>query len=70
MLSALQLIMGQKSVLTSIIGSRSEMRAMLDFSARHQIKPQIEVFPLSEVNKALLRIADNAVRYRAVLTMG
>ncbi|GAB3639610.1 NAD(P)-dependent alcohol dehydrogenase [Spirosoma arcticum] len=68
-LSALQMILGQKSVLTSIIGSRLEIRAMLDFSARHQIKPQIEVFPLAEVNTALRRIARNTVRYRAVLTM-
>ncbi|GAB2563879.1 NAD(P)-dependent alcohol dehydrogenase [Spirosoma areae] len=68
-ISALQLILGQKSLLSSIIGSRSEIRTMLDFSARHQIKPQIEVFPLAEVNIALRRIADNSVRYRAVLTM-
>lgn len=68
-LSVLQMIMGQKSVLTSIIGSRSEIRAMLDFSARHQIRPQIEVFPMSDVNTALRRIADNSIRYRAVLTM-
>ncbi len=68
-LSALQMILGQISLLTSIIGSRSEIRTMLDFSARHQIKPQIEVFPLADVNTALRRIADNAFRYRAVLTM-
>ena len=69
-ISALQMILGQKSLLTSIIGSRSEIRTMLDFSARHQIKPQIEVFPLADVNTALRRIADNTIRYRAVLTMG
>lgn len=68
-ISALQMILGQKSLLTSIIGSRSEIRTMLDFSARHRIKPQIEVFLLSEVNTALRRIADNSIRYRAVLDM-
>jgi D-arabinose 1-dehydrogenase-like Zn-dependent alcohol dehydrogenase len=30
-------------------------------------KPQVEVFPMSEVNTALERLGRNAVRYRAVL---
>lgn len=67
--SALALIFGQKSVISSIIGSRSEMKAMLEFAARHQIVPLIEQHKLPDVNFALSRVAKNEVRYRAVLVM-
>lgn len=40
---------------------------MLEFSALHGIKPQVEVFPMREVNTALERLSRNEVRYRAVL---
>jgi alcohol/geraniol dehydrogenase (NADP+) len=66
--NALQLIFGQKSVTSSIIGSRSEIRSMLEFSARHAIAPQVELFPMAEANTALARLRKNEVRYRAVLT--
>jgi uncharacterized zinc-type alcohol dehydrogenase-like protein len=65
---ALPLILGQKSVVSSVIGSRSEMQTMLEFSARHGIRPQIELFPMHEVNRALERLRNNQMRYRAVLT--
>jgi uncharacterized zinc-type alcohol dehydrogenase-like protein len=65
--SVIPLIFGQKSVLASGVGSRAEMRAMLDFSARHQIVPQVEVYPMHEVNAAAERLLRNEVRYRAVL---
>ena len=67
--SALALVFGQKSVIASIVGSRSDMKAMLEFSARHNIVPLIEKYKMSEVNDALQRIAKNEVRYRAVLEM-
>jgi alcohol/geraniol dehydrogenase (NADP+) len=66
-LSPVPLVFFQRSVVSSGIGSRLEMRQMLEFSARHDIKPQVEVFPMSEVNTALERLGRNAVRYRAVL---
>jgi uncharacterized zinc-type alcohol dehydrogenase-like protein len=61
------LIFGQKSVITGAVGSRWEMRAMLDFSARRGIVPQVELFPMTEVNHALDRLGRNEIRYRAVL---
>jgi uncharacterized zinc-type alcohol dehydrogenase-like protein len=64
---ALPLILGQKSVVSSVIGSRSEMQTMLEFSARHSIRPQVELFPMHEVNRALDRLRANQLRYRAVL---
>jgi uncharacterized zinc-type alcohol dehydrogenase-like protein len=66
-LSPIPLIFFQRSVVTSGIGSRWEMREMLAFSAQHGIVPQVEVFPMREVNTALARLRRNDVRYRAVL---
>ena len=66
--AALPLILGRQSIVMSPVGSRSEIKAMLEFSARHRIVPQVEVFPMKEVNKVFRRLADNQVRYRAVLT--
>ena len=39
---------------------------MLDFAARHKIAPQVEQFPLSKVNDALVHLTGKA-RYRVVL---
>jgi uncharacterized zinc-type alcohol dehydrogenase-like protein len=65
---ALPLILGQKSVVSSVVGSRSEIQIMLEFSARHRIAPQIEIFPMDQVNRAIDRLRTNQMRYRAVLT--
>jgi uncharacterized zinc-type alcohol dehydrogenase-like protein len=66
--SVIPLIFGQKSVLASGIGSRAEMHAMLEFSALHGVVPQVELYPMREVNAVMDRLARNEVRYRAVLT--
>jgi uncharacterized zinc-type alcohol dehydrogenase-like protein len=64
---ALPFIIGQKSVVSGCVGSRSEILAMLDFSARHRIAPQVEIFPMRDANRALERLRINEMRYRAVL---
>lgn len=66
---ALAMIFGQKSVVTSKTGSSSDMKAMLDFSAHHKVYPLIEKYPWRDVNQAMQRLAENKVRYRAVLVM-
>lgn len=64
---AMTLIMGQRSVSGSPTGSRSAIDAMLDFAARHGLAPQVEHFPMSEVNEAMARLASGKARYRVVL---
>ena len=54
-ISALQLIFGNKRVVGSIIGSRSGIVSMLEFAAQHGVHPQVELFPMHEVNTALAR---------------
>ena len=40
---------------------------MLEFSKRHDIAPQNEVFPMSKVNDALEHLKSGKARYRIVL---
>jgi len=46
-----------------------ETRYMLEFAAKHGIKPIIELFPLSAdgVTKAIDRLNSGKLRYRAIL---
>lgn len=64
---AFALISGQKMVSGSPLGSPHATALMLDFCARHQIAPTIEMFPMSQVNDALEHLRDGKARYRIVL---
>jgi uncharacterized zinc-type alcohol dehydrogenase-like protein len=61
------LIMGQKSISGSPIGSPVGIGTMLDFAARHNITPQTEHFPISRINEAFERLEAGKARYRIVL---
>jgi uncharacterized zinc-type alcohol dehydrogenase-like protein len=67
-IGAMSLIMGQKSVSGSPVGSPATIEKMFDFANRHQIQPQVEMFPMSEINKALDHLRSGKARYRIVLT--
>lgn len=66
-ISAMDLILGQKSVSGSPTGGPAMLATMLDFAARHKITPQVEHFPMSQVNEALEHLASGNARYRVVL---
>jgi alcohol/geraniol dehydrogenase (NADP+) len=61
------LISFQKRIVGSSTANRAQMNEMLQFAARHKIKPQIELFPLAEVNRAIEKVKANEARYRVVL---
>lgn len=61
------LIMGQRSISGSPVGSPGSLKEMLDFAAQHQIKPIIETYPFTQVNQALAKLANGEARYRIVL---
>ncbi|MEK6917161.1 MAG: NAD(P)-dependent alcohol dehydrogenase [Nanoarchaeota archaeon] len=61
------LIVGSRGIVGSSTGSRADIVKMLDFAARHDIKAMTEVFPMSDVNKAIQKLRENKIRYRAVL---
>ena len=64
---AFSLIMGEKSVAGSPLGSPALTATMLDFCARHDIYPIVEEFPLDKVNEALAHLESGKARYRIVL---
>jgi uncharacterized zinc-type alcohol dehydrogenase-like protein len=53
----------------SVIGGIKETQEMLDFCAKHNIVPEIEVIGSSQVNEAYERILKSDVRYRFVIDM-
>ena len=61
------LIMGQKTVSGSPVGSPTAISTMLEFSARHSVAPITETFPMSNVNDALEHLRSGKARYRIVL---
>jgi uncharacterized zinc-type alcohol dehydrogenase-like protein len=67
---AFSLIGKQREVSGSPTGSPVDIARMLDFAARHDIRPQVEMFPMAQVNEALQHLADGKARYRIVLQAG
>lgn len=62
------LIGGQRSVSGSPVGSPAIIADMLEFAARHEIKPVIETFAFDQVNEAMDRLRSGDARYRIVLS--
>ncbi len=66
-LQAFPLIMAQRSVSGSPVGSPGSIGTMLHFAARHGIQPVTEHFPMDQVNDALEHLESGQARYRIVL---
>lgn len=66
--AAFPMILGQKSLSGSPLGSPSTVDTMLEFCARHNIAPTTETFPMSRANEALEHLRSGKARYRIVLT--
>jgi uncharacterized zinc-type alcohol dehydrogenase-like protein len=64
---ASQLMGKQRSISGSPLGSPARIRTMLEFCARHDIKPQVERFPMSKINAAFDHLRNGSPRYRIVL---
>ena len=64
---AFSLIMQQRSVSGSPTGSPATIETMLDFASRHNLAPQTEHFPMSQINEAFARLESGKARYRIVL---
>ena len=67
-LNIIPMVFGQYSVSASPVGSPATIRKMLEFSARHNIKPVTEKFPLNKVNDAMERLRQGKAKYRLILT--
>ena len=64
---AFSLIGGQKTIAGSPLGSPATTQRMLEFCARHEVKPQVERFAMSDVNAAIEHLRAGKARYRIVL---
>lgn len=64
---AFSLILGQKSISGSPLGSPATIQDMLEFCARHNILPVTEHFAMKDANKALDHLRAGKARYRIVL---
>jgi len=67
-LGVFPLLMGQRSISASPVGSPANINRMLAFATRHDIKPVIETFPLDQVNDAMAHLRSGEARYRIVLS--
>ena len=64
---AFSLIGAQRTVSGSPSGAPVTVATMLEFCARHAIKPVIEAFPMSRANEAMEHLKAGKARYRVVL---
>lgn len=61
------LILGQKSISGSPLGSPGITARMVEFAARHNIAPKVEVMPMSEINEAFDKLEKEQPAHRIVL---
>ncbi len=63
------LVGGQRSILGSLTGTPYDNEKTLNFSVLANVRPRIEVLPLTQANEALRRLRSGDARYRLVLTI-
>ena len=67
-LNLIPMMFSQLSVSSSPVGSPVTIRKMLNFAARHDIKPVTEHFSFDRVNDAMEHLRSGKARYRIVLS--
>lgn len=60
-------LLAEKSVSGGSCGGPADTAKMLEFAARKEIRPVVEVFKMDEVNRALDHVRAGKARYRVVL---
>ena len=61
------LVFCQLNVTGSVIGSPTEIRDMLALAAKCGVAPELETYPLADVDAVVLRQRQGKIRFRAVL---
>jgi uncharacterized zinc-type alcohol dehydrogenase-like protein len=59
----------RRNVSGSLIGSIAETQEVLDFCAKHNIAPDVEMISIQDINKAFKKMEKEEVRYRFVIDM-
>jgi len=57
----------QKKIMGNYIGSRKDMKDMLDFASKHNIQAVVETFPMNQVNQAIEKMKNNIPLFSVVL---
>lgn len=63
------MVMGRRRIAASLIGGIAETQEMLDFCARFNILPEVEMITMEQINEAFERLERADVRYRFVIDM-
>ncbi|XP_051141357.1 8-hydroxygeraniol dehydrogenase-like [Andrographis paniculata] len=63
------LLIGRKSIVGSATGGLKETQEMIDFAAKHNILPDVEMIPMEYVNTAMQRLLNSDVKYRFVINI-
>ncbi|KAL2498969.1 putative cinnamyl alcohol dehydrogenase 9 [Abeliophyllum distichum] len=61
------MIIGRKVIGGSAIGGLKETQEMIDFAAKHNILPDVEIIPIDYINTAMDRLLKSDVKYRFVI---
>lgn len=67
-INVFSLIMAQRSISGSPVGSPATIGKMLEFVLRHNIKPVVEIFSFDQINEAVDRLRSGKAHYRVVLS--
>jgi len=68
-LNNMEVAMHRRSVAGSVIGGIEETQEVLDFCAKHNILPEVEMIRMQDINKAFDKMQDEEVHYRSVIDM-
>lgn len=68
-IGAFNVVKGRKSFSGSNIGGIAETQEVLDFCAKHNIKADVELINIQDVNTAFERLEKGQVKYRFVIDM-
>jgi uncharacterized zinc-type alcohol dehydrogenase-like protein len=63
------LVRGRKSIAGSLIGGIAETQEVIDYCSARNIKADVEVIGVQDINKAFDRVVKKDVRYRFVIDM-
>ncbi|XP_017981517.1 PREDICTED: probable mannitol dehydrogenase isoform X2 [Theobroma cacao] len=69
-LPIIPLLAGRKIIGGGVSGGMKETQEMIDFAAKHNIIPEVEVIPMEYVNTAMERLVKADVKYRFVIDIG
>lgn len=61
--------MQRRSLAGSLIGSIPETKEVLEFCAKNNIRPRVEVIPTQDINSVFEKVINKKARYRYVLDL-